>query len=120
MAERLVGEPGGGGAIVSDCNVESSVIGIRAVMRESTIKRSLMMGGDPYHEHDSPRGAPPIGVGRGSVIENAIIDKNVRIGENVRITNEAGVTEAEEENYVIRDGIVVIPHNTVIEDGTVI
>ena len=54
------------------------------------------------------------------MIKNAIIDKNVRIGENVRIVNEAGLQEHVGENYVIRDGIVVIPHNTVLESGTVI
>jgi glucose-1-phosphate adenylyltransferase len=108
-----------GGAIVSECNVENSVIGIRTVMRDVTVRRSLIMGGDPYHEHGGP-GAPPLGIGRGSVIENAIIDKNVRIGRNVKILNEGGVQEAEGDGYVIREGIVVVPHNTIIPDGTVI
>ena len=77
-----------GGAIVSGCNVEESVIGVRTVMREATVRRSVIMGADPYHD-DAPPGSPPIGIGQGSVIENAIIDKNVRIGDNVRIVNEA-------------------------------
>jgi glucose-1-phosphate adenylyltransferase len=109
-----------GGAIVSGCHVENSVIGIRTVMRDSQVKRALVMGGDPYHDMPVKAGAPEIGIGRGSVIENAIIDKNVRIGRGVRITNEAGLVEGQGHNYVIRDGIVVVPHNTVIEDGTVI
>jgi glucose-1-phosphate adenylyltransferase len=108
-----------GGAIVSDCNVENSVIGIRTVMRDSTVRGSLIMGADPFRE-DRPAGAPPVGIGRGSVIENAIIDKNVHIGSNVRIVNEAGVQEGEGEGYVIRDGIVVVPRNAVIPDDTVI
>jgi glucose-1-phosphate adenylyltransferase len=108
-----------GGGIVSDCNVENSVIGIRTVMREVTVRRSLIMGGDPYHAAEAP-GAPPLGIGRGSVIENAIIDKNVRIGRNVKILNEAKVQEAEGEGYVIHDGIVVVPHNTILSDNTVI
>ena len=74
-----------GGAIISGCDVEESVIGVRTVMRDAKIRRSVIMGGDPFHEEDAPAGAPPVGIGRGSVIENAIIDKNVRIGRNVRI-----------------------------------
>jgi glucose-1-phosphate adenylyltransferase len=108
-----------GGAIISDCDVENSVIGIRTVMREATVRRSLIMGADPFHAPGAP-GAPPIGIGRGSVIENAIIDKNVRIGRNVKILNEAEVQEGKGEGYVIRDGIVVVPHNTVLPDNTVI
>jgi len=106
-----------GGAIVSDSTIDTSIVGIRTVMREATVRRSLIMGGDPFRDTASAD-APPIGIGRGSVIEDAIIDKNVRIGENVRIKNEAGVREGEGPGYVIREGIVVIPHNTVIPDGT--
>ena len=55
------------------------------------------------------------------MIENAIIDKNARIGRNVRILNEAGVVDSEEApHYVIRDKIVVIPKFTILQDGTVI
>ncbi len=108
-----------GGAIISDCDVEESVIGIRAVIRGAKIRRSLIMGCDPFHD-DPPSGSPPIGIGRGTVIENAIIDKNVRIGRNVRIVNESGAQDGQGPYHVIREGIVVVPHNTVIPDGTVI
>ena len=108
-----------GGAIISDSILEESIVGIRTTMREATVRRSLILGGDPHH-NDAPPGAPPIGIGHGTVIENAIIDKNVRIGRNVRIVNEAGAKEAEGTGYMIRDGIVVVPHNTVIPDGTTI
>lgn len=108
-----------GGAIVSDCDIEESVIGVRSIIRESTIRRSLLMGTDPRYG-DAPAGSPALGIERGAVIENAIIDKNVRIGRNVRIVNEKGLTDGEGPGYVIRDGIVVVPHNTVIPDGTVI
>jgi glucose-1-phosphate adenylyltransferase len=63
---------------------------------------------------------PDIGIGDGCVIENAIIDKDCRIGSNVRIVNQKGVQEAESDNYVIREGIVVIPNDAVVPDGTVI
>jgi glucose-1-phosphate adenylyltransferase len=106
-----------GGAIVSDSTIDASIVGIRTVMRDATVRRSLIMGGDPFRD-TAPADAPPIGIGRGSLIEDAIIDKNVRIGEDVRIHNEAGVREGEGPGYVIREGIVVIPHNTIIPDGT--
>ena len=108
-----------GGAIVSESDIEHSVIGIRTVMRQAKVKRSLIMGGGSAGRA-AAAGVPPSGIGRGTVIENAIIDHNVQIGENVRIVNEAGLQEAEGEFHVIRDGIVVVPHNTVIPDGTVI
>jgi len=108
-----------GGAIVSGCDVDNSVIGIRTVMRDSKVRGSLIMGTDPFRDDPTP-GGPAVGIGRGSVIENAIVDKNVHIGENVRIVNEAGVHEAEGDGYVIREGLVVIPRNTVIPDNTVI
>jgi glucose-1-phosphate adenylyltransferase len=66
------------------------------------------------------KGVPHVGIGDNCVIERAIIDKNARIGDNVRITGERSMDFVEEENYAIRDGIVVIPKNASIPDGTVI
>ena len=60
---------------------------------------------------------PPVGIGAGSVIEKAIVDKNARIGEGVYITNDAGVDDIDGEGYYIREGIVVIPKDGVIPDG---
>jgi glucose-1-phosphate adenylyltransferase len=82
-----------------------------------------MMGADHYEEmsHEtSPEGTPPMGVGRGTYIKNAIIDKNARIGSNVRITNKDNETERHDEQYSIVDGIVVVSKNAVIPDGTII
>jgi glucose-1-phosphate adenylyltransferase len=101
-----------GGAILSDCKLDESVVGVRSVVRGSTVRRSLIMGSDPQEI--------PSEIRRGTVIENAIIDKNVNIGEGVRIVNASGVSDAVGPNWFIRDGIVVIPHNTVIPDGTTI
>jgi glucose-1-phosphate adenylyltransferase len=61
-----------------------------------------------------------MGIGDGSVIERAILDKDCRIGKNVRIVNARGLQDAEGENYVIRDGIVCIPKEAAVPDGTVI
>jgi glucose-1-phosphate adenylyltransferase len=83
------------------------------------------MGADSYEttaqiEENRELGLPDIGVGEGSVIENAILDKDVRIGRNVVIRNHEGTEDEETDSYVIRDGIVVIPKSVVIPDGTVI
>jgi len=61
-----------------------------------------------------------VGIGSKSVIENAIIDKNARIGRNVRILNKEGVKEKDGNGYYIREGIVIVPKNGVIPDGMVI
>lgn len=71
-------------------------------------------------ERSEREGTPPIGIGSGSVIENAIVDKNARVGRGVRILNEKEERERDAAAYYIRDGIVVIPKNAVIPDGTVI
>jgi glucose-1-phosphate adenylyltransferase len=84
------------------------------------------MGSDAYeqprHLADNARtGLPNYGIGANSVIENAIIDKNARIGRDVRVLNAAGVVESEEAPlYVIRDKIVVIPKQTILPDGATI
>ena len=108
-----------GGATVLDSEIEHSIIGLRTRMHRATIRRSLIMGSEDFPP-PSPEGAPPVGIGAGTVIENAIVDLNARIGMNVRITNENNVQEAEGENFVIRDGIVVIPKDAVLPDGTII
>jgi glucose-1-phosphate adenylyltransferase len=86
-------------------------------VRGATIKRCLMMGADANYP-DAGRGAPPVGVGEGTYIENAIIDKNARIGRKVRIVNRTGIDELVTPQWTIRDGIVVIPKNGIIPDGT--
>jgi glucose-1-phosphate adenylyltransferase len=108
-----------GGATIDNSNVQRSIIGLRSQMREAEIKNSLIMGAEDFPPA-SPAGAPPVGIGPGSIITNAIVDLNARIGKNVRITNANNVQDAEGENYVIRDGIVVIPKEAVLPDGTVI
>jgi glucose-1-phosphate adenylyltransferase len=109
-----------------DTHLERCVIGQRArVGRGVTMRDTVANGSDRYEtppersEHQD-RGDPPIGVGDGSVITRAILDKDCRIGANVRILNERGLREAEGDNYVIRDGIVIIPKAAVVKDGTVI
>ena len=75
------------------------------------------MGAD-YYEDPKTEAPIKIGIGDGSVIQNAIIDKNARIGKNVIIRNEKGVKNFDGEDYFIRDGIVIITKNAVLKDGT--
>jgi glucose-1-phosphate adenylyltransferase len=107
------------GAVIRDSRIEDSIIGVRAMLDRVTLTRTLVMGVDEDYP-DAPAGAPPVGIGEGTVIENAIVDKNARIGRNVRLTNERGRDEAEGDGWVIRNGIIVLPKNTIIPDGTVV
>jgi glucose-1-phosphate adenylyltransferase len=107
--------------------IEDSVIGVRARIAENvTIRNCYIMGIDVLEDRNSNAenqrlGRPTLGVGDHSVIEGAIIDKNARIGRNVRVTNERGTTDSEEQpTHVIRDGVVVIQKSAVLKDGTVI
>jgi glucose-1-phosphate adenylyltransferase len=114
------------GCILHGAEIDRAVIGIRSrIGAKVHIRNSLLIGADVYETLDEmwaseQRGVPPIGVGEGSVVENAIIDKNARIGRNVRIVNEARVQEHDGDGYYIREGIVVVPKNGVVPDGRVI
>jgi glucose-1-phosphate adenylyltransferase len=107
------------GTTLAECTVEDSIVGVRTSMNRATVRRSLIMGSDPYPP-DGPEGSPPLGIGEGSLIEDAIIDKNARIGRNVRIINRSKVAEADGPDWSIREGIVVVKKNAVILDGTTI
>ena len=67
-------------------------------------------------------GKPHIGIGRDTVIKRSIIDKNVRIGKNVRLVNDSGVENADGPNgaYYIREGIIIVPKGSTVPDGTVV
>jgi glucose-1-phosphate adenylyltransferase len=114
------------GCFVGDAVLERSVVGVRSrVGAGATLRRTLLLGADFYEteaevERNARAGRPPVGVGEGSVIEGAIVDKNARIGRGVRIVNEAGVNERDGDNFYIRDGVIIIPKNAVVPDGTVI
>jgi glucose-1-phosphate adenylyltransferase len=115
------------GCIIDKADIRESVIGLRGVVRaDAHLTRTVMMGADFYETTERKAenrrlGIPDVGIGRGSRIEGAIIDKNACIGENVVIRYHEDEAEfIETENYTIRDGIVVIPKNAAIPDGTVI
>ncbi|RKX29516.1 MAG: glucose-1-phosphate adenylyltransferase, partial [Verrucomicrobia bacterium] len=109
----------GEGSVLEGSTFNHSVVGMRSSVRGASLDHVLLMGVDSHYPDTDPS-APPVGVGPGSVIRNAIIDKNARIGRDVRVVNDEGLTEADGDQWVIRDGLVVIPKNAVIPDGTVI
>lgn len=114
------------GCLLRDTVLSDSVIGIRSLIGPGArVVRSVIMGADFYETEAQRiasvgRGLPHVGIGPGAVVAGAIVDKNARIGEGAVIRNDRGIREAETEDYVIRDGIVVIPKNAVIPAGTVI
>jgi glucose-1-phosphate adenylyltransferase len=114
------------GCWLYDADIEECIIGLRSVVRpEARLRQVVMMGADFYEDGDEKAenrrlGRPHVGIGHGARIERAIIDKNARIGQGVIIRSHEGEPDREEEHYAIRDGIVVIPKNAVISEGTTI
>ncbi|KJJ84293.1 Glucose-1-phosphate adenylyltransferase [Candidatus Omnitrophus magneticus] len=114
------------GSKIFASKITHSIIGIRFIVgKGTTIKETITMGCDYYEtdqqvEENHMKGIPCLGVGANCHIEKAILDKNVRIGDNVKILNEKNIQNHDGPNYFIRDGIVVINKNTVIPSGTVI
>jgi glucose-1-phosphate adenylyltransferase len=113
------------GSIVGEATVRNSIIGLRSrIGKDAVIEDSIIMGADYYETAEEirlqKRGTVAIGIGEGSIVRHAILDKNARIGRRVRITNEAGLRDHEAQNYMIRDGIVIVYKNATIPDGTVI
>jgi glucose-1-phosphate adenylyltransferase len=116
------------GSIINGAKIFKSVVGLRSrIDPETIIEATIMMGADYYQtieemRQDIAAGRPRLGVGRGSVIRRAIIDKNARIGEGVRLVNESGVENADapDGSYYIRERIIIVPKNATIKDGTVV
>jgi glucose-1-phosphate adenylyltransferase len=111
------------GSIVHAKLVENSILGIRCRVDYGTIiKSSYIMGNDYFEsiEDMMSSGKIPMGIGKDCYIENAIIDKHVRIGNNVIIRGNDSLSDQEFEHYVIKKGIVVINKDAVIPDGTII
>ncbi|HEV8368529.1 MAG TPA: glucose-1-phosphate adenylyltransferase [Pyrinomonadaceae bacterium] len=116
------------GCIINGAKITNCVVGLRSrISKGVQIDSSFIMGADYYQTIDDMRkdlnqGVPRVGIGEGSTIRKAIIDKNARIGSGTRLLNEAGIVEAdsEDKSYYIRDGIIIIPKNALIKDGTVI
>jgi glucose-1-phosphate adenylyltransferase len=115
-----------GCVIGAGTKIVHSVVGVRTqIGKNVTIKDSVIIGADGYETakekaDNQRRGLPNIGIGDGAVIENAILDKDARVGAKVRLCNKDKIKNGEYPNFVIRDGIIVIPRSAVVLDGTVI
>ncbi|HRH41774.1 MAG TPA: glucose-1-phosphate adenylyltransferase [Pyrinomonadaceae bacterium] len=116
------------GCILSGVTTKNSIIGLRSrIGAGSKIENSIVMGSDLFESIEEmktniSRAIPHIGIGENCTIKRAIIDKNARIGKNVHLINQHGIDAADDAdgNYFIREGIILIPKNAIIPDGTVI
>jgi len=110
------------GCLIGQANIEDAIIGLRSQIGDNVvIRNSIIIGADFYDTPDQPpSGGIPLGIGPGSHIEGAIIDKNTRLGAGVKIQPFPPGTEIDRQDWVVRDGIVVIPKNTILPDNTII
>ncbi len=124
ITDSIIGE----GSILKSCSIHHCVLGVRSrVESDVVLQDSLVMGSD-FFESSEERialrqgGGIPLGVGQGTTVKRAILDKNARVGNNVTIINKDRVEESDraDEGFYIRNGIVVVVKNATISDGTVI
>jgi glucose-1-phosphate adenylyltransferase len=114
------------GCILNGADIKHSIIGVRSrIGGGTTVKHSIIMGADRYEtieqiKENRENKISNIGIGNHCTIINAIVDKDVRIGDNVSIINAHNLQEKDGENYYIRDGIIIIPKMSWIPNGTVI
>lgn len=113
------------GCRIDSAEIRHSVIGLRSIIQKGVIIRDTVMMGADYYLKQKPgdtkpteSGYIPLGIGSGSFISGAIIDKNAQIGKNVVIRSFPRGTDLDLPLCVVRDGIVVIAKNTIIPDGT--
>ena len=124
VTESIVGE----GSIIKACSIHHCVLGVRSRVEDEVVLQDTLVMGNDFFESSSERaalrerGGTPLGVGRGTTVKRAILDKNARIGRDVTIVNKDHVEEADrpELGFYIRNGIVVVVKNATIADGTVI
>ena len=116
------------GSIIKACRIHHSVLGVRSRVENNVVLQdSLLMGADFFESQSEretlrARGGIPVGVGEGTTVKRAILDKNARIGKNVTIVNKDHVEEADrpDQGFYIRNGIIVVVKNASIADDTVL
>lgn len=114
------------GCIINYANISNSIVGLRCIVGSGTsLSRVILLGSDYYESRESiesnlAAGRPPIGIGTNTRIENTIVDKNARIGNNVVISPAGKPENVDHPSYYIRDGIVIVPKNGFIPNNTVI
>lgn len=111
------------GSIINAERIENSIIGIRArIGSRSILRNTYIMGSDYYEtlediEMDLHHGIPQLGVGSNSIIQNAIVDKNCRIGDNVQITGGTHLPDEDTNLYTVKEGVVVLKKGAIIPNG---
>jgi glucose-1-phosphate adenylyltransferase len=122
ISQSIVSE----GCLIWGSSIDRSIVGIRSrVQAGASLKDVIMMGAD-YYENDDvrasnlQRGIQAVGVGPGTVVERAILDKNARIGANCVIRGAAGRPDEDGDGWYLRDGIVIVPKDAQIPEGTVV
>lgn len=124
VTASIIGE----GSLLKACSIHHCVLGVRSRVEDEVVLQDTLLLGADYFESAEQRlalrqqGGIPVGVGKGTTVKRAILDKNVRIGNNVTIVNKDHLEEADrpEHSFYIRNGIVVVEKNGSIADGTVI
>lgn len=115
-----------GGCIIDESTFERTVVGVRSVIRSGNMLKNVVMMGADYFENDTERAEnkdlqrPDIGIGKDCHIENAIIDKNARIGDNVRLSPEGKPDMFEEGDVIVRDGVLIVVKGGIVPSGTTI
>lgn len=109
------------GCIIHASKIERSVIGIRSrIGKDSLVTNTYMMGSDYYEtleEIHNNHVEILMGIGENCIINNAIIDKNCRIGDNVELNGGTHLKDHETENYIVKDGIIVVKKGAIIPKG---
>ena len=114
------------GCIINQCTIRQTVLGLRSVVgRGSRLERTVMMGSDFYESQESVAfhlgaGRPRIGIGENTRVENAIIDKNARVGNDCVLSPAGKPKDMDHALYFIRDGVLIIPKNGLVPHGTVV
>jgi len=107
------------GSMIDKAVISDSVIGVRSVIRNgSKLARVIFMGAD-YFEPDTAKG-PNLGIGKNCNIKNAILDKDVRIGDDVQLINVNNIQDGEKDGITIRDGIIVVPKGMTVPSGYIL
>ena len=118
ISESIISD---GCIIDENSSVTKSVLGVRSrIGSGAKIEETYIMGSDYYERWHGEEEKPPIGIGKDVIIKRAILDKNVTIGDNSKIVNVNNLENADDKLYHIRDGIIIIPKNTIIPPGTTI
>ena len=115
------------GSIITNASIVNSLIGVRTVIESgANLDGVISLGADRYEtqfekSENMKNGIPNIGIGRGTIIKNTIIDTNARIGDGCRIgIDRMDRHDGDYENFFVRDGIIIIPKNITLPPGTVI